>query len=91
MYNLLNFKIENLEKEFSTSTSIGLTSDKYKANQLKFGKNSIQSENFTTLKIFLSQFNVFVFLLLFSGLFSLIIGEFIDFYFLMSLFILLTI
>ena len=88
MYNLLNFKIENLEKEFSTSTSIGLTTDKYKANQLKFGKNSIQNENFTALKIFLSQFNIFVFLLLFSGLFSLIIGEYIDFYFLMSFIIL---
>ena len=88
MYNLLNFKIENLEKEFSTSTSIGLTSDKYKANLLRYGKNTIQSESFSALKIFLSQFNVFVFLLLFSGLFSLFIGEKIDFYFLMFFIIL---
>lgn len=78
MYNLLSFKIENLVKEFNTNLEDGLTSQQHSENLLKYGENKIYKETFSGLKIFLSQFNIFVFLLVFSALFSYIFGENID-------------
>ena len=78
MYNLLTFKSENLIKEFNTNLEKGLSTNQVKINQEKYGENKIFKEENSGLKIFLSQFNIFVFLLIFSGLFSYFLGELMD-------------
>lgn len=76
--NLLNYKIENLASEFGSNLKKGLSKKQYSQNLLKYGSNKISKEDNSILKIFLSQFNIFCFLLIFSSLFSLILKEYID-------------
>lgn len=78
MQNLLSFKIENLVKEFHSNIKKGLSKEQYEINLEKYGKNKIQKEEYSVLKIFLNQFNVFVILLIFASLFSFYLGETID-------------
>ena len=78
MRDLLSYKIDNLVREFNTSIETGLTSTQYQKNLELYGKNQIQKEKFSAFKIFLSQFNVFVFLLIFSSLFSYFLQEYVD-------------
>lgn len=78
MYNLLSFKIENLVKEFNSDLNNGLTSSQYTENLNQYGENIIFKEKFSAVKIFLAQFNIFVFLLLFSSMFSFFVGELTD-------------
>ena len=78
MLNLLNYKVENLATEFSSNLKTGLTSDQVIENRRKFGLNKINKEPYSVLKIFLAQFNIFCFLLIFSSLFSFILKEYID-------------
>lgn len=84
MYNLLNFKIQNLEKEFQTNITEGLT-DLQASEKLKtYGKNTLESSFKGVFSLFLSQFNIFVFLLIFASLFSFSQGEYLDFYLLLA-------
>ncbi len=83
MHNLLSYKVDNLVKEFKSDLKRGLSDSQFKVNSELYGKNVIHKEEFSAFKILLSQFNVFVFLLIFSSLFSLYLGEFIDFLFIM--------
>lgn len=78
MHNLLSYKISNLVSEFNSDLKKGLTESNYLKNLEKFGKNKIYKEEFSGLNIFLSQFNVFVFLLIFSSLFSFFLNEYLD-------------
>jgi len=78
MHNLLNYRVENLLKEFGSNLDKGLSISQYNENLQKYGKNKIYSEEFSGLKIFLAQFNIFVFLLIFSALFSYFMKEYID-------------
>ena len=78
MLNLLNYKVENLASEFSSDLKNGLTSLQVIENRRKFGVNKISKEHYSILKIFLSQFNIFCFLLIFSSLFSLVLKEYVD-------------
>lgn len=88
MLNLLNYKVENLANEFSTDLKKGLSPKQLYQNQIKYGFNHINKEEGSVLKIFLSQFNVFVFLLIFSALFSFALGEYIDGLFITSFIVL---
>lgn len=78
MQNLLSYRVANLVKEFNSNLETGLSQTQYQENLALFGKNKIFQEEFSVLKIFFSQFNIFVFLLLFSSLFSFFLGETID-------------
>ena len=78
MLNLLNYKVENLANEFSSDLKKGLTLEQVAINHKKFGFNRIHKEESSVFRLFLSQFNVFVFLLIFSALFSLVLKEYID-------------
>ena len=49
MYNLLNFKIENLVKEFNSDIQSGLTTHQHNINLEKFGPNKIDQEEFSGL------------------------------------------
>ena len=88
MLNLLNYKVENLANEFSSDLKTGLRLDQVSQNQKKYGYNRIHKEENSVLKIFLSQFNVFVLLLIFSSLFSFALGEYIDGLFITSFIVL---
>jgi len=78
MHNLLSYKIANLVSEFNTDLYKGLSDKIYQENLDKYGKNKIYREEFSGLNIFLAQFNVFVFLLIFSSFFSFFLNEYID-------------
>jgi Mg2+-importing ATPase len=78
MLNLLNYKVENLADEFGSDLESGLSTNQIALNKKKYGLNRISKEENSAIKIFLSQFNVFCFLLIFSCLFSLLLKEFID-------------
>jgi Mg2+-importing ATPase len=78
MHNLLSYKVDNLVKEFKSNLKTGLSDDQVAENLSFYGRNEIHRERFSALKIFLSQFNIFVFLLVFSALFSYRLGEYID-------------
>lgn len=84
MYNLLNFKVENLAKEFNSDLERGLNTNQVNLNTEKYGKNTLKFSTDSIFSIFLSQFNIFVFLLFFSSFFSLYMGEILDFYILLS-------
>jgi len=88
MLNLLNYKVENLANEFSSDLKTGLSLDQVSQNQKKYGYNRIHKEENSVLKIFLSQFNVFVLLLIFSSLFSFALGEYVDGLFITSFIVL---
>jgi Mg2+-importing ATPase len=78
MHDLLSYKIDNLVEIYNTDLKNGLSEKSYLDNLQKYGKNTISKEEFSGLKIFLSQFNIFVFLLIFSSLFSYYSEEYID-------------
>jgi Ca2+-transporting ATPase len=78
MLNLLNYKVENLADEFGSDLESGLSTNQIALNKKKYGLNIFSKEENSAIKIFLSQFNVFCFLLIFSCLFSLLLKEFID-------------
>jgi Mg2+-importing ATPase len=78
MRDLLSYKIDNLVREFNSSLDKGLTTNQYHINFDLYGKNRILKEEYSVLKIFLAQFNIFVFLLIFSSLFSYFLQEYID-------------
>ena len=84
MYNLLNFKIENLVKEFNSDSQKGLSDIQVQENQNKYGKNTLKVSEQSVFSIFISQFNIFVFLLIISASFSLYMGETLDFYILLG-------
>ena len=71
MHNLLSYKVDNLAREFNTDLKLGLSESQIIKSKEIYGKNRIHKEEFSALKIFLSQFNIFVLLLVFSSLFSL--------------------
>ncbi len=90
MHNLLSFKVDNLAREFNTDLKLGLSESQIIKSREIYGKNRIHKEEFSALKIFLSQFNIFVLLLVFSSLFSWYLGEIIDALFI-SLFVILDV
>jgi len=90
MHNLLSYKVDNLAREFNTDLKLGLSESQIIKSKEIYGKNRIHKEEFSALKIFLSQFNIFVLLLVFSTLFSWYLGEIIDALFI-SLFVILDV
>jgi len=90
MHNLLSYKVDNLAREFNTDLKLGLSESQIIKSREIYGKNRIHKEEFSALKIFLSQFNIFVLLLVFSSLFSWYLGEIIDALFI-SLFVILDV
>lgn len=72
--------LEEVFKAYHTSEK-GLLSSEVVRRQKIFGKNEIEEEKISYLKIFLSQFaNVLIYVLLFASLISLLASRWVDFF-----------
>lgn len=78
---------EEIFKELSTSHQ-GLSDEEAQKRLKIFGKNAIEEEKTSKLKIFLRQFNdVFVYILVAAALISILLGELRDFFIINSIII----
>lgn len=83
MKSLLNYRVDNLFKEFNSDPNTGLSLEDHQKNIEKYGPNHVNFEDISIIRIFLNQFNIFEYLLLFASIFSFIRGEMFDGFFIL--------
>lgn len=75
---LSQLKTDELISKFYSSLTDGLTPAMYEKNLMKYGSNSISSQEVSWFKVLLGQFNIFIYLLFFSIGLSIYNREYFD-------------